>query len=133
MTINVKMCYLFRHKNHQQNHIGVLFAIFAVLAYFIINCIFFGDSLQKFKVQTANTVISGENSRLESMGTEQLLDLFSHNKSGSTSAANGGGGSGGVRTAGGGMKAILETLPDLWDQKQYEDEYDLSQFMTKLK
>lgn len=68
------------------------------------------------------------------MGTEQLLDLFSHNKSGNTSAANGGsGGSGGVRTAGGGMKAILETLPDLWDQKQYEDEYDLSQFMTKLK
>lgn len=84
-------------------------------------------SLQKFKVQTANTVISGENSHLESMGTEQLLDLFSH-KPGCT--ANGGGG--GMKS-GSGMKAILETLPDLWDQKQYEDEYDLSQFMTKLK
>lgn len=83
--------------------------------------------LQKFKVQTANTVISGENSRLESMGTEQLLDLFSHKPG---SAANGG--AGGARS-GSGMKAILETLPDLWDQKQYEDEYDLTQFMTKLK
>lgn len=90
---------------------------------------FLCNSLQKFKVQTANTVISGENSRLESMGTEQLLDLFSH-KSGN--ATNGGGG-GGRSNSGGGMKAILETLPDLWDQKQYEDEYDLSQFMTKLK
>lgn len=85
-------------------------------------------SLQKFKVQTANTVISGENSRLESMGTEQLLDLFSH-KPGST--ANGDGG--GMKSGKVGMKAILETLPDLWDQKQYEDEYDLSQFMAKLK
>ncbi|KRT80629.1 HEAT domain-containing protein, partial [Oryctes borbonicus] len=41
--------------------------------------------LQKFKVQTANTVISGENSRLETMATEQLLDLFSHKPSASQS------------------------------------------------
>lgn len=84
--------------------------------------------MQKFKVQTANTVISGENSHLESMGTDQLLDLFSHkpgsNATGGVIKQSGGSGSG--------VKAILETLPDLWDQKQYEDEYDLSQFMTKL-
>lgn len=76
-------------------------------------------------MQTANTVISGENSRLESMGTDQLLDLFSHKPSGSAvPSAN--------RQGTGGMRALLESLPDLWDQKQYEDEYDLSQFMMKL-
>lgn len=80
-------------------------------------------------MQTANTVISGENSRLESMGTEQLLDLFSHK---STTATNGSG-SGSKSVSAGGVNALLETLPDLWDQRQYEDEYDLMQFMTKLK
>lgn len=84
--------------------------------------------LQKFKVQTANTVISGENSRMESMGVDQLLDLFSH-KPGSMPGGGKPSNSGGTT----GVKAILEALPDLWDQRQYEDEYDLTQFMTKLK
>lgn len=83
--------------------------------------------LQKFKVQTANTVISGENSKLETMGTEQLLDLFSHKPSGNGDATNS------PSSSGGGVKAILENLPDLWDHKQYDDEYDMSQFMAKLK
>lgn len=81
--------------------------------------------MQKFKVQTANTVISGENSCLETMGTEQILDLFSNKPSSS-------GQSGNSRTSVGGVKTILETLPELWDQRQYEEEYDLSQFMSKL-
>lgn len=80
--------------------------------------------LQKFKVQTANTVISGENSRLETMATEQLLDLFSHKPSSQSNNSS--------KTSSGGVKAILEALPDLWDQNQYEDEYDLSQFISKL-
>ncbi|PIK34957.1 hypothetical protein BSL78_28217 [Apostichopus japonicus] len=36
--------------------------------------------LQKFKLNIANTVISQENSSLQSMGTDQLLDLFQINK-----------------------------------------------------
>ncbi|XP_050311061.1 TATA-binding protein-associated factor 172 isoform X6 [Anthonomus grandis grandis] len=82
--------------------------------------------LQKFKVQTANTVISGENSRLETMGTEQLLDLFSNKPT------PGGSGSGPAQKSNNGMRAVLDSLPELWEHKQYEDEYDLSQFMTKL-
>ncbi|KAB0793551.1 hypothetical protein PPYR_13171 [Photinus pyralis] len=81
--------------------------------------------LQKFKVQTATTVITGENSRLESMGTDQLLDLFSHKPLT-------GSGSVGGRTDANGVRALLDSLPDLWDERQYEDEYDLSQFMDKL-
>jgi TATA-binding protein-associated factor len=30
------------------------------------------------------------------------------------------------------MKSVLETLPDLWEEKQYEEEYDLSNFMNNL-
>ena len=35
-----------------------------------------GCSLQKFKLNLANTVISQENSSLLSMNTSELLDLF---------------------------------------------------------
>jgi TATA-binding protein-associated factor len=30
------------------------------------------------------------------------------------------------------MKTVLETLPDLWEDKQYEEEYDLTNFMKNL-
>ncbi|XP_074027518.1 histone acetyltransferase 1 isoform X2 [Leptinotarsa decemlineata] len=82
--------------------------------------------LQKFKLQTANTVISGENSQMETMGTEQLLDLFSHTSNNGRDTNSG-------SKPNTGVKAILESLPELWDSKQYDTEYDLSQFMTKLK
>ena len=36
--------------------------------------------LQKFKMGVANTIISQENSSLQSMGTDQLLNLFSLDK-----------------------------------------------------
>ncbi|XP_071538423.1 TATA-binding protein-associated factor 172 isoform X2 [Panulirus ornatus] len=96
--------------------------------------------LQKFKMMTANTVISHENSSLLSMGTDQLLDLFtldsgkgdcgrsskdSRDRSNSTSVALG--------VTSPGIKAVLENLPDLWDEDQYENEYDLGLFMSALK
>ena len=31
-----------------------------------------------------------------------------------------------------GLKAILGELEELWDQSQYTEEYDLSQFLSKL-
>lgn len=36
--------------------------------------------LQKFKMSIANTVISQDNASLQSMGTDQLLDLFTLDK-----------------------------------------------------
>ncbi|KAL1494003.1 hypothetical protein ABEB36_009678 [Hypothenemus hampei] len=82
--------------------------------------------LQKFKVQTANTIISRENSQMETMGTEQLLDLFSNKPSTSKDLTSSNSG------PNYGMKAVLESLPELWEPKQYEDEYDLTQFISKL-
>ena len=92
--------------------------------------------MQKFKLLTANTVISSENAAMETMGTDQLLDLFnlsSSNCAGPSGASGASGPSGpsGLSGAPGG-KSVLETLPDLWDDKQYEEEYDMTNFIKGL-
>lgn len=65
---------------------------------------------------------------METMGTEQLLDLFqlsSNTPSTSTQQPA-------VLCGPGGPKTILETLPDLWDDKLYEEEYDMTNFIKGL-
>ncbi|KAM5142212.1 TATA-binding protein-associated factor 172 [Mantella aurantiaca] len=84
--------------------------------------------LQKFKMSIANTVISQENASLQSMGTDQLLDLFTLDKDGKsekmdTSEASG-------KTS---MKSILDNLGELWNQDQYDSEFSLDSFMHSLK
>uniref|UniRef100_A0A4W3KDG6 B-TFIID TATA-box binding protein associated factor 1 n=1 Tax=Callorhinchus milii TaxID=7868 RepID=A0A4W3KDG6_CALMI len=81
--------------------------------------------LQKFKMNIANTVISQENASLQSMGTDQLLDLFTLDKSHEDR--------GSCSTEKSSMKAMLENLGELWDQQQYDTEYDLDTFMHSLK
>ena len=57
-------------------------------------------SLQKFKIKTANTVISKDNSSLESMGKEQIFELFSlenSNKKSSKKDQNSGSGKGAIQ------------------------------------
>lgn len=93
-------------------------------------------SLQKFKVSVANAVINADNASMNTMNTDQLLDLF-------TSAE----GRKGARTfksskapdddaklpgRGKGLKSVLGGLEDLWDQSQYTEEYNLNQFLAKL-
>uniref|UniRef100_A0A1L8DH30 Putative chromatin remodeling complex wstf-iswi small subunit n=2 Tax=Nyssomyia neivai TaxID=330878 RepID=A0A1L8DH30_9DIPT len=82
--------------------------------------------LQKFKLLTANTVVSNENASMETMGTDQLLDLFKlTDQKGAVVPEKKG-----ERVT---MKSVLETLPELWEDREYEEEYDLSQFLNKLK
>ena len=93
--------------------------------------------LQRFKLQIANTVISQENSNLQTMGTEQLLDLFQYenrqqdkkiadeqetncnNKDEETKSTS--------------IKTLLDELPEIWNESQYENEYDLTEFINSLK
>lgn len=108
--------------------------------------------LQKFKMSIANTVINQENSSLQSMGTEQLLNLFTLDQVG------GGAQRGRERetpcwsnlgfvfqedkadtsehasSASGkaSMKSVLDGLGELWDQQQYDTEYNLDSFMHSL-
>ncbi|XP_073944853.1 histone acetyltransferase 1 [Choristoneura fumiferana] len=86
--------------------------------------------LQKFKLLTANTVISSENAAMETMGTDQLLDLFqlSGDKQGASQPQPGPS----AGPAGSGAQSVLETLPDLWDDRQYEEEYDMTHFIQGL-
>ena len=78
----------------------------------------------------ANTVISQDNASLQTMGTDQLLDLFEldDKKKGQSSAPSVSQSEDKKETA----KSILEGLGDLWDQDQYESEYDINAFMTSL-
>lgn len=93
---------------------------------------FYFSSLQKFKLLTANTVISSENAAMETMGTEQLLDLFQLGGDKPGPAQPQAGPSAGPAGAGAGVQGVLETLPDLWDDRQYEEEYDMTHFIQGL-
>lgn len=88
-------------------------------------------SLQKFKILTANTVVSADNASLQTMGTSQIFDLFNGGNSkasNSGTAATAAGGSGGMS-----MNTIIENLPELWSEHQYEEEYDMGNFVQALK
>ncbi|KAM9325875.1 LOW QUALITY PROTEIN: TATA-binding protein-associated factor 172 [Gastrophryne carolinensis] len=84
--------------------------------------------LQKFKMSIANTVISQENASLQSMGTDQLLDLFTLDKDGKVEkmeTSDGGG-----KTS---IKSIIDNLGELWNQEQYDAEFSLDNFLHSLK
>ncbi|XP_076025391.1 TATA-binding protein-associated factor 172 [Genypterus blacodes] len=84
--------------------------------------------LQKFKMSIANTIISQENASLQSMGTDQLLNLFTLDK-----GDKGDRGEQSPSTSGkSSMKSVLDGLGDLWDQQQYDTEYNLDNFMHSL-
>ncbi|KAF7221295.1 TATA-binding protein-associated factor 172 [Nothobranchius furzeri] len=84
--------------------------------------------LQKFKMSIANTVINQENTSLQSMGTDQLLNLFTLDKEekcekGEQSSSTSGKSS---------IKSVLDSLGELWDQQQYDTEYNLDSFINSL-
>lgn len=87
--------------------------------------------IQRFKTHIANTVVNRDNSSLQSMNTEQLVNLFqidandneedSKKRSGSSAAG-----------VGKGMKAALAGLDELWEEKQYEDEFNVNSFLSEM-
>lgn len=102
---------------------------------------------------TANTVISQENSAIETMATDQvsknvkvsiisilrfyfdfisqLLDLFVLEDASKKEdeRAHKREDVGGIVGA---YKNVLENMPELWEDKLYEEEYDLSSFIKNL-
>ncbi|KAF9286646.1 TATA-binding protein-associated factor mot1 [Linnemannia elongata] len=102
--------------------------------------------LQKFKLNIANSVVNQQNSGMQSMGTDQILDLFqigdedSDGKKKKKFKGKDSGGAGGTVDDGGAgedqkmsTKNVLESLEGLWDEKQYEEEYNLDSFISSLK
>ncbi|KAF8933060.1 TATA-binding protein-associated factor mot1 [Dissophora ornata] len=99
--------------------------------------------LQKFKLNIANTIINQQNSGIQSMGTDQILDLFQISGDDDTSSKKGkgkgpsdGGANGGENGSADqkmSTKNVLESLEGLWDEKQYEEEYNIDSFISSLK
>ncbi|KAG2224833.1 hypothetical protein INT45_008015, partial [Circinella minor] len=98
--------------------------------------------LQKFKLNIANTIVNQQNSGLQSMGTDQILELFNvegengadGRRKKAIGAAGSSGGSSSADVDGmGKSKAVLEDLENLWDDKEYEEEYNIDSFISGLK
>ncbi|CAG8961436.1 hypothetical protein HYFRA_00013886 [Hymenoscyphus fraxineus] len=98
-------------------------------------------SLQRFKIDVASTVVNQQNAGLGTMETDQILDLFNL---GDTADIPGGSttatgeereedmvdATGEVREKG--KKGWLDDLGELWDDKQYEESFDLEGFLKTM-
>lgn len=94
----------------------------------------------------ASTVVNQQNAGLGTMQTDQILDLFNvgsdadsgglsleekakdPNAINETDAVDA---EGNVREKG--KKGVLDELTDLWDERQYEEEFNLDGFLATMK
>ncbi|TPX19837.1 TATA-binding protein-associated factor mot1 [Coccidioides immitis] len=100
-------------------------------------------NLQRFKIDVASTVVNQQNAGLSTMDTDQLLDLFNLGETAETaekpSQDAGLNGNevdmvdidGEVKEKG--KKGWLDDLGELWDNRQYEEEYNLDSFLASMK
>ncbi|KAI2089142.1 TATA-binding protein-associated factor mot1 [Ophidiomyces ophidiicola] len=100
-------------------------------------------NLQRFKIDVASTVVNQQNAGLSTMDTDQLLDLFNLGetadtveKPGQDTGLNGNEVDmvdidGEVKEKG--KKGWLDDLGELWDDRQYEEEYNLNSFLASMK
>lgn len=66
------------------------------------------------------------NQSMETMGTDQLLDLFNLSENEKDNRKQ-------QAKTSGSVKSMLENLPELWDDNQYAEEFDMNQFIEGLK
>ncbi len=100
-------------------------------------------NLQRFKIDVASTVVNQQNAGLGSMETDQILDLFNLGETDPNLSisdkpdTNGVDESNAVDAEGNvkekGKKGILDELSELWDEKQYEEEFNLDGFLKTMK
>ncbi|KAG9245201.1 putative helicase mot1 [Calycina marina] len=95
-------------------------------------------SLQRFKIDVASTVVNQQNAGLGTMETDQILDLFNLgetaegiDKPGEEREEDMVDATGEVREKG--KKGWLDDLGELWDDKQYTDEFNLDGFLQTMK
>lgn len=100
-------------------------------------------NLQRFKIDVASTVVNQQNAGLGTMETDQILDLFNLGEtdpnlsisdkpeSNGVDENNAVDAEGNMREKG--KKGILDELSELWDDKQYEEEFNLDGFLKTMK
>jgi len=84
-------------------------------------------SLQRFKLDVANSVVTADNVSMASMDTGALLELFTGDKAAPAAAAEGA-----AEAAPAGAAAMLAGLQELWDEAQYAEEFSLDAFAGRL-
>ncbi|KPI37186.1 TATA-binding protein-associated factor MOT1 [Cyphellophora attinorum] len=96
-------------------------------------------SLQRFKIDVASTVVNQQNAGLGTMETDQILDLFNLDTpdlaaTGETAASKDEDlvdvETGEVKKKG--EKGWLNDVGDLWDDRQYQEEFNLDSFVQNL-
>ncbi|KAL4933672.1 DNA-binding ATPase [Aspergillus undulatus] len=97
-------------------------------------------NLQRFKIDVASTVVNQQNAGLNTMDTDQLLDLFNLGETADNAEKpNEASGrevdmvdiEGNVKEKG--QKGYLDDLGELWDDRQYQEEYNLDSFLSTMK
>ncbi|KAJ5654329.1 hypothetical protein N7490_001332 [Penicillium lividum] len=97
-------------------------------------------NLQRFKIDVASTVVNQQNAGLGTMDTDQLLDLFSLGETAETAEKPGDQTGneidmvdidGEVKEKG--KKGWMDDLGELWDDRQYQEEYNLDSFLATMK
>lgn len=107
-------------------------------------------SLQQFKLDVASAVVNQDNVSMSAMDTGQLLDLFAapiaaaeeqqqqqQQVAAGVSVADAQAVADGLGAAAAGKKrsalqTMLDSMGDLWDESQYQSEFDMKGFMQKL-
>ncbi|KAL4911511.1 hypothetical protein BDW74DRAFT_9073 [Aspergillus multicolor] len=97
-------------------------------------------NLQRFKIDVASTVVNQQNAGLNTMDTDQLLDLFNLGETAENAekpTETGGKEVDMVDIDGElkekGKKGWLDDLGELWDDRQYQEEYNLDSFLSTMK
>lgn len=99
------------------------------------------SSLQRFKIDVASTVVNQQNAGLNTMDTDQLLDLFNLGETADNAEKPSDTATGNevdmvdidgeVKEKG--KKGWLDDLGELWDDRQYQEEYNLDSFLATMK
>jgi hypothetical protein len=88
----------------------------------------FHTSLQQFKLNIANMIVSQENASFSTMNADQLFDLFQLTDVDSTKKKEEEKPDRKLT-----VTNVLENLEELWDVRQYQEEYSIDHFLESLK
>jgi TATA-binding protein-associated factor len=89
-------------------------------------------SLQRFKLDVANAVVTADNASMDAMDTGALLELFTSDKSAKVGAPDAAPGGDAAKAKGGGAAAVLAVLEELWDETQYAEEFAMDAFISRM-
>jgi TATA-binding protein-associated factor len=77
-------------------------------------------------------VVNADNASVQQMSTEEVLDLLELSPAINTGTAAGEGA--GAAAGGGGraLQTLLTSVGELWAEEEYEQEYDLDEFLDQI-